>query len=237
MGQFVYFVPGPRRPLAECGLSHAFEVGPASAEADGPGGAGVMYSAEAEAIRYDPVWQETETQDWVEREDGVWVGVSQLAHPTPADLFRSRQMPGEAMLLDDGQAWIVPRLRVYLSECGFAVAMPQRKRRTKQGWIPQEILPEWQAADAVAEELLDRMVRVHASDTESSPDIARTLTVGDGLRLVSKVLRINYRVDEYELGLLGSLASNDRLVAVLRSAIDYDTAEADVLGKHPAPAS
>lgn len=226
MSQFVYFTTTRGKPdLAELGLAYAMEA-PHRAEIDGGpgGGAGVLLSHAADGLFYAP-----DRQHVTPLREGVWMLWDRLQAPRPTDLARTEQLAGEWVTLADGQPWLAPRLRVYAGEYGFQCALPRRLARASGAWVDGAVLEEWAAADALGEELLDHMIRRFADGRR--PDVAADLTWAEAADLVARVLAINYRVSADELAALGALATDQRLGDVLRVAIDYETAEADALGK------
>jgi hypothetical protein len=234
MGQFIYFAADGSRKPDLCGLTYAFPGNFSTSEMAGPNGLpGIFFSVDADAIRFDQEWETTGTQEWVEREDGkVWIGFNTSSPPTAAELAKPKQVTGRAMPLVEGGEWIVPRLRMYVAEHGFAVALPQRIRRSKGKWYDGEVLPEWREADQLAEELLDLLVQF---DAECNP--FGKMRMIDAAEYASRILAVNYRVTADELGAMGALPMDERLRDVLHFAIDYQAAEDDVLKKLEALAS
>lgn len=228
MGQFLYFLTDCRT-AKDAGLGYALEDKCALADMQGPTGkGGVILSRDATAIRFDAEWKESGSQEWLERGDGrVWIGMNTADPPMALTLERAEMLPGEPLPMAAGGMWQVPRLRMYVAEHGLVTALPQRMRRSKGQWCDGGVLEEWQAADQLGEELLELVVRFYE---ESESPLAK-LSVAEAAGYVSRILRINYRVTDDELGLLGVLPTDSRLIDALRYAIDYDTAEADLLGK------
>lgn len=229
MGQFVYFLTDCREPKA-AGLAYALSDACSIADMVGPTGKpGVLASQQADAIRYDPDWKESKSQEWLERADGrVWIGINTADPPTAPELEKPDRLPGELLPMADGHLWQVPRLRMYVAEHGLVVALPQRMRRDKGRWIDGEVLDQWKAADALGENLLELVLSLHEPDGKGK---LATLKICEAADYVSRILAINYRVTADELGLMGAVPTDERLIAALRYAIDYDTAEADLLGK------
>lgn len=225
MPQFVYFARD-KADLPAC----AFDSPPSFAVAQGPGGeSGWLASADADCVRYSE-----ESQEWAAIADGVWVGMQRSAPPTPIDLARSEQLPGETLTLADRGAWLVPRLRVHAGQYGWATALPSRMRRDAGQWVGGEVLPEHADADALGAELLDRMIGAY--EQQGLPDPSGGMSFAQAADYAARVLAINYRVGPEELAMLGALPMDDRLAGVLRTACDYDQAEAWALGKLKAPA-
>jgi len=213
MSQFVYFAPSAEMLPRSFGKSASHMRGPGDQD-------GVFRSDDPECIRYSP-----EHQEWVERADGVWVGVNtDRPLPSSIDLARGEMLPGPLILLADGCVWQVPRLRVHSGQYGWLVALPARLRYEAGEWRVGEVLPEHKAADSLGERLLKRMMDAHAAI--DSPDPAHNLTIAEAAGLVAEVLSLNYRVGAEELSLTGALPTDARLAEVLREAVDYDAAEA-----------
>lgn len=222
MTQFVYFTTDKSKAPDY--------AGPCSARMKGPGDQeGLFLSADADSIRYLP-----DQQEWIERADGVWVGVNRdRPMPTPDGLAKPKQLPGPEVTLADGNRWVVSQLRVFASEHGWAVAVPTRMKLVDGEWQSGEVLPEFADADALGEDLLARMLAAYESI--ENPDATDGMTFADAAGYVARVLAVNYRVGPEELSLLGALPMDGRLGEVLRAATDYDSAEAWVEKKLAAP--
>lgn len=217
MTQFAYFHAGNRPDWATL-LPYVFgDKAPAECEMRGPEGLGGHFaSLEAGSIRYTP-----DQQEWYERGDGLWIGMNTARPPHASDLQRPKIVAGSNVDLAT-YTWHVPRLRCYMAEHGWTTAMPLRMKRVRGQWTSDGVLPEVEALDSLGVELVDRMLMVHNAGLD--PDASVGLSWSEAADLVSRVLAVNYRVSADELGMLGALATDDRLGAVLRFATDFDAA-------------
>lgn len=216
MPHFVYYTPTPGRPDPRAlGVGHALERAPAFVlDAHGPdGGRGVLFGAAGDGLGYAP-----DRQTWARVGERCWVGMERESPPEPADLVRQRTVDGRRFVLADGREWLVPKLRSYLADVGFVVALPCRAQRVDGCWVQGPVLPEWEHADAVALRLMEMVL---------TPGVRQA----DALDLVADLLQINYRVGREELGLLGALPIDGRLGEVVRYSSDVEGLEARGLGE------
>ena len=223
MSQFLYFIAGKKK-LEEAGLAYAFDETPAYAESKGPGGReGVMLCNDPDAIRYSQ-----DDQEWLQINADAWVGCEKENRPEPQDLKREKWLPGDNVKLLDG-AWEVPRLQVFVDgNAGFSLALPGRAIWKEGAWQLGEVTDAYADADDLLRDLMARMQSAEQGDASGS------MSFTDGLDYAARILKVNYRVSQPELSLLGSLPTDERLIDIVHIATDYKSAFEHFLGKAPA---
>lgn len=234
MAGFLYFADGLANPLTDAvinrlGLTYACDgQSPMFARLEGrtpSGGVGTLIADEArlagKTFGYLPA-----DQDWriarvaSDTAGAVYVGCYRDARPTPRELARREQLPGQLVKLADGQQWLVPRLRFFDGEHGFRTAMPVLFDVDDAGqWMVGGMDEQYRELDAIAQRMLDGMLGGAVGST--SP-----LTTGEALQLVTRLLRQNYVVSAPELGrqMLGALSDDGTLVEAMHAAMDFQTA-------------
>jgi hypothetical protein len=135
-----------------------------------------------------------------------WCGYYTDERPTPEQLARQEQIPGQWLALDDGNRWLVPKARrmVEVDEWMYPVCLlPTRLSLDADGmWKPGEVKPRyeklWQLATQYEQAFTDAVVG-------QEPDENGMVTVAfeEPDELAVSTLQVNYRVSAVELDLLG----------------------------------
>jgi hypothetical protein len=226
MSGFLYWIPIDRstnsaallKRLAEAGLAYAFDDRLTSRTCDkGPDGArGVTVirgGNEDNALGY---WPERQRWRQVPGMD-IWCGVYADAMPTPRDVERDDQVPGQWLKLDDGQQWLAPTARRWVPDGGelaWTHGLPQRLTLSDEGtWVTGGVKPKYQR-------LWDLSVR-YLTATEDEDGIIR-FTVDELNDLAISALQVNYRVGPIELDMLGVFDETARR-QVIRALLDLQT--------------
>lgn len=223
MRRFLYYFPG--RPgmnaalFREYGVLDRFEVSRGEylthqiAQLDhGPDGkSGCVVATGDIPPGYDPA-----RQTWADA-GGYWVGLEQ-PWPAPEDLIREMGIGGHQLQLSDGKVWKVPVLHRWdESKLCHVPNLPKTMRpRAGGGGVEYVVRPEYEAADALAEELAAGFFA------------NRTVQADEAFDRAVKVLAVNYRIGPFEAGLLGVLNDAD-ILKVLAIAIDAPTIEAQAM--------
>lgn len=232
MPSFLYFADSYLNPISAdaidgFGLRYAFE----NAATHGPltthtpsGNPGTIF-ADCQRLGGDDLSYRPDEQVWRKLPatgagPQIYVGCWRDRKPTPADLERRAQVPGEFVRLADGAEWLVPRLRFFAGENGFETALPTLIDVDDAGnLVVAGVADEHAGLERLGQRLIEGMF---AGELELAP----RLTVKEAVESVAQLLAVNYVVSTVELGkqLLGALANNDTLMAACRAAVDYKTA-------------
>ncbi len=234
MSAFLYWVPGEStggpKMVEAAGLSHVFDrsagVAVCSKGPDGVGGAILARGNLGGKHGYYP-----DVQEW-QKVAGQWLGWPKDNPPGPDDLVRDTLVDGWDTELADGNAWVVPVVRVF----------PKGTR------LPQTMVlgPAGQWVGQVREEFVDlcQAVGVAWDFFFAAPHVAdpaagfegRVITLPDAADLAVRGLTLNYRVGRREVSALRLL--DDKMVgrvigamfdlpAVIRAAEAVAAAQAD----------
>ncbi len=205
MAGFIYFVDGMtpacrESELDKIGLRYAFPSTPDVRQAcNGPGnqsGRVLARPGVSGRVGYFP-----DQQTWIPSEnEQFWIGWENGAKPTPADLARDDQIPGEFVEMADGNEWLIPTARDFQEVDGFAewyTLLPQKMQRRYGEWIQGDVIDRhrdlWIAAEECWNECLSAMSS--GSGLLISMDCAVT------------ALQTNYHVGFDEVSELGLLTS------------------------------
>ncbi|HMP07665.1 MAG TPA: hypothetical protein PJ982_15045 [Lacipirellulaceae bacterium] len=224
MAGLLYFAsqftaPVTLEALAALGLRQVFAAPPAHGRIDGrtpSGAAGTIFADLARLGGRDLAYC-AERQTWLRRgpDDCLWLGYWTDARPTPADLARDKQLPGDLVELVRGEQWRIPRVLAFAGEQGFACDLPCYAARTADGqWTNGRVLDEYAPAARLAERLYAGMILAEL-------DRAPRLTTAELLDATAELLAINYAVGPAELQLLEALPLDERLAEVARAAADW----------------
>ena len=237
MSTFIYFTEAAKAPVnrqrAEAlGVGYAFDTSPASAELRGrtPSGGNGWLFADAERMGGKQLGYNQELQTW-RRLPGleVWVGYYNDSKPTPEDLERREQLAGRYIELSDGNDWLVPLLRFWSGNTGFAVALPTVAGIDENGdWISKGTSPQHDELNKLAERLLEVTKGQSAAALEGEDDPQnrpRPMTDIEMLEATCLLIGANYRVSKVELAELDALEIGNKLVQIGRIAIDLETVE------------
>lgn len=159
-----------------------------------------------------------EDQKWLKvpsPDDGpeIWVGFDTTAAPTPADLARPKQMRGHPVTLDDGNAWIVPILRLWIAQDGsptyICTLMGKRELGEDGKWQRGMPSPDrtalWDYIDARPELVRKATDMLANRSVDATPDMPVFDDDIDTSMAVA-LLGINYHIGNIEAALLDLLA-------------------------------
>ncbi len=238
MGTFLYFKPQVDKPVtrkdaAGWGLAYAFDGSPQSATISGrtPTGEPGQLFADNSRIGEQRFGYKEENQTWrkIPKSD-VWVGFDNQDRPGPDALLRVESLPGEGVKLNDGVAWIIPRLWFFADENGFQLALPMVADVDDDGnWTSGGVATGHQALKEYAERLHEATILAVADEKQQIEpmDTVEMLDIAAGL------LSANYVVSKTEVGMLGLLRNDSMLLEIGRAALDMDRAEEWALKQKP----
>lgn len=227
----IYFIPNAKtlnsKLLESAGIADFLPNPIARETTAGPTGtAGILVTQQYEstpALQFQP-----DQQTWLKRDrDGrCWLGVHHGHSVTASMLARESQFEGDRVRLADGSGWVVPRIREF------------RERDTESPFSVQYRLPRSLTYDPETGTFTTGNVisqyRAIADEAIVIGDAVHSQLVGKGSaelpqaridRFAGAVLRLNYRVDVPELGLL-ELLDESTLIKVVRAALHLDWFEA-----------
>lgn len=226
MSTFLYYLPGQtvgtvgRDKVREVGLGEIFRdclttqlafqqrVIAHQVHANGPGPikSGVILVAQpgesgevTQKIGYYP-----SEQTWVDCKS-FWLGWETAKRPTPDGLRRSPFVPGYEVMLADGHIWTAPTIR----RGGRAPALPASLGIDEAGSVVTRILPEFDWAWQVGQEIFDRVF--------GPPTLAWDIAY----RLCVEALSLNYRVGPREVSELRILTT-ENFQRIFDAAVDWD---------------
>lgn len=198
--------------------------------ANGPdGGSGTLFGAGSYCQSADRAGVYVGDQTW-RRAPGAtwWIGWYTAERPTPEELARSRQIPGENVTLGDGRLWHVPIARSCVDgDNGLpspAVALPRKMDMTADGqWTIGGVLDQYAALYHVAERWWEFLMSAIADqDDHETTEREVTLSIDSAADWCCTALGTNYRVSAIEiwcLDLLNDLTRAD----VLNVVVDLQT--------------
>lgn len=217
MAGFLYFLPNHRGPispatLADFGLSHIVDQGDnthgCECVANGPGGEKGMTVANLRDFTHEEIRQ-SDAIEWVKfpkphATKQAWLGwYKDRPMPTPSDLARKVQLPGETITLADGHKWLVPVARDFEGVCKVPRCFDLDEETGN--WVPSKVRKEyaalWEHAIAVYTAQMEAVAAMQPGE-----DFAR-YTIPDDESLVADTLAANYRVSARELASLGVLST------------------------------
>lgn len=233
MPGFLYYLPGERPPITpelvdKARLGYAFERRQLQPVHTGPdGGPGVILSdassCDITASRYV-----ASQQTWTERHggDGVQIGYYTDHPPTPSELARQNQLPGQVVEFADGHSYQIPVARKWLEFDGRQVwdcALPRALRRNDAGqWVPGTVVGKyarlWDMVGGYleAKETALREAAADEGQVYFSYEAINDLAIG--------ALLINYRLGPDELEIMG-LYTDDVRSRIARVLTDEETRE------------
>lgn len=232
MAGFIYFVPGGKAPLGD---TSAFpcDSPPASADiARGPDGSPGCLVWEAKRLADVNPGYFPDSQTW-RKCPGGWVGTYHDCPPSPDQLARGKAVDSCEVTLA-GRRWLLPRLRVWVSEVGFVSALPMYADVDDNGdWIVGEATPRAARLDAIANRWYQGIVEAELEQL-NAPVISRAELL-DG---IAELLAVNYAVGKTELAMMRALTIDDtELIEAAAAAIDLPSAVAESQGNSAAPAA
>ena len=164
MAGFLYFLPNHRGPispaiLAEYGLSHIVDQGDRThgceCVANGPHGGPGVTVGRLGSFTHEEIRQ-SDAVEWVKfpkphATKQAWLGwYKDRPMPTPDDLARKVQLPGESITLADGHKWLVPIARDFEGACKVPRCFDLDEETGE--WVPVKIRKEytklWDHAEA-----------------------------------------------------------------------------------------
>lgn len=232
MTGFLYFVPGSATRLDELrqlGLGYAFDADPTPRGCQsGPGGANGVIVCDERSVPLEKLGYWPARQTWKKHPiRDYWVGMYQEARPTPDDLARPEQIPGEWLKLDDGNKWLAPKARrweEFDEQLLWLCDLPKRLTLDDSGrWTLGEIKPRyerlWTLAMAYEAAMNEAIVNNGAQPDGTVRfqfDAIDDLAVG--------CLQTNYRVSVVELDMLGvyDLEARQRIIDVLLDSATWN---------------
>lgn len=205
---------------------YAFDSDPQKVEvfAKGPnGGKGFMWFDRRWTNQIERV-RPNDGIEWHKIGDAVWCGCYQDDTPTPADLLVDDPIPGEGVLLGDGNEWLIPKARRF-EESGFVCALPRQYKYVDGRWARASVLERhkdlWEAC-----EKWDQAINVSESDGEST-----TVVIDEIFEIVMPAIRTNYRVSDHEVSILG-LVTEENFHRICFAMVDLSTAKKKYQGSH-----
>lgn len=121
-------------------------------------------------------------------------------------------MDGVMLQLGDGNEWLAPRLSMWGSSGGFTPAYSMVVDLDEKGnWISGGASPESQHM----KELFDRLYPWMEDPSG--------VEAGQALDAACELLGINYVVSKVELAMLKVLKTDDTLIRILSTALDWET--------------
>jgi hypothetical protein len=134
-----------------------------------------------------------------------WLGWMKAAPlPTPTELARANQLPGELLTMADSHSWLIPVARDFEGVCKLPRAFDLDDETGE--WVSTSVRREyakiWHHANTYHQAMSLAYVEAQAT---GSQDLS--FVIPDGEALVVDTLSVNYRVSARELATLGVLVS------------------------------
>lgn len=227
----LYFFPGAKtlssRLLESAGIQD-FLPNPLGRETTvGPGDtSGILVTQQGSG---DPDLQfASDKQTWVTRDrDGkCWMGCWNGQRTNASTFAREKQFDGDRITLADGSQWVVPRIREFReSDADSPFSVEYR--------LPRSLTYDPETGSFKTGDVISQY-RAIANEAIAIGSAIHSQLIGTGAaaieqaridRFAGGVLRLNYRVDVPELGLLELLDENT-LTQVVRAALHLDWFEA-----------
>lgn len=215
MAGFIYYVPSQQsQPPDELRYAFDGEVSARSVLRNGPdGNSGTLFAQGRNNLGYYP-----EKQTWVKipRTDD-WLGWDTSDKPGPTDLARRRQVPGQQLVLEDGNFWLLPIAVSYVDQgatIGYAPALPQVLVGNDNGdWVLGPVVESCRQLWDVAERYWQH--RISAANGENDG----TVDVEDLINWCVVALAANYRLAKHEVMAM-QLLSTANFNSVLLTVVD-----------------
>lgn len=131
-----------------------------------------------------------------------WIEANGL--PTPVDLVRTAQLPGESITLADNNSWLVPIARDFEGACLLPRAYDLDDETGE--WVSSKVRREYAKIWDHANNYYLAM-RTAYVEAQAAGESNFVFTIPDGEQLVVDALAVNYRVSARELATLGVLVS------------------------------
>lgn len=213
--EFLYYRPG-ESAQTPAELAYAFDTKPIGRHviANGPdGGGGMIFASGGYDERPNRVGMYHDQQTW-QKMPGVslWIGWYTAELPHPRELLRPNPVPGQDVILGDGNPWTVPVAVVFVDGSDGLlhrqVALPQRMAIGQDGeWSVGSVVAKYAALYDVAKSWWDRDEGV---------------TIADATNWCCTALATNYKISATEASVLG-LFDTDSYKQILDIVIDFDT--------------
>lgn len=226
MRGFLYFLPHARQSdmpgnLSQWGLSHLVDDDTTihSRQAiRGPGASqdpgfviGSSANFEPEQVKHDPekiTWQKF-PQVWPRAKGRAepWIGWYEQHQPGEGDLRRTNQISGQRLKSADGQSWLIPHARV-ITEDGPRANLPLSFTLDDEtgDWVAGQVLPRYRELWKHANACLEAMIQA-ADEAAREGKEQWGWTIPDHRPLIEEAFKVNYRVSEMELAVLGLLVT------------------------------
>ncbi|MBI9016895.1 MAG: hypothetical protein JEZ07_06495 [Phycisphaerae bacterium] len=215
MAGFLYFIEGQSQlptesQLVELGLGHlvgcALGTNPAN-KGPNDSGAGLIFAVDG-AVH--PIMLVPDKQKWI-KTDKYAVGYYVDMIPCRDDLLSGANWPGHAVMMNDGNDWIIPPFRYLPNFLEYDPA---------QGQLMRQPLKKYQPMAKQVERLwLDYFYDTGIDENYQKPQDHESFTESQQLQLCADFLAINYRVGIIELGLL-QLLGDKQMELSLKAILD-----------------
>ncbi len=128
-----------------------------------------------------------------------WLGYEKSAPPIPSDLARPDPVQGHLVKLDDGNDWLIPVARLFLT----GTAPDAKLRLGPDGaWVIGETVERLRELEVDAARIWDAVIGACQS---AEPGSAVKVTLADEADTAARALGVNYRIGRFEAGALGVL--------------------------------
>lgn len=220
---FLYYVPGRYSgggaPPPE--IAHGFEQPPGFHETrKGPDdNVGSLLFAHAWRDTPQLVAHDPSTQQWRQVPGtSYWVGMRMDVVMKPEQIARRKQIRGHWVELADGQKWLIPIARKFVTELGrWMIGVPTLMDVDAEGnWTNDKIVPRCQSLWDAACRWWDYAI------AGTAPEVVSVAEAGDICELA---LAANYRLSRVEIAMLG-LLDDDARTGVLEALVDLPTYDA-----------
>lgn len=234
----LYYLPQQTRGITladikAAELGYAFEERFTPCEVrGGPDKSGGVIVADDRGVPGHQIGYYPDQQEW-RKIPGIeaWVGCYREAHPTPADLARTRMLNGHLVRLGDNQDWLIPVARGQIEtdnqELRWYVALPEVIGIDDAGnWEPGAVLPQYAELWEIANRWWN--IQGEATAEKEADETAESVTVRFDFAGVNdaalSALATNYRMGKAEVVLLG-LFNRRCLYDILNALVDIPTIE------------
>lgn len=230
----IYFFPGAKtlssRLLAAAGVSDLLDAPIVARDTTvGPGDvAGLLVTRQTAGdpdLRYA-----ADRQRWLQRDAAAscWLGCWCEQTHAPANYAREKQFDGERIRLADGSQWIVPRIREFRET-------DQDSPFSVRYCLPRSLTYDPETGAFAAGQVVHQY-RAIADEAVAIGEAVHSQLIGTGSaaleqgridRFAGGVMRLNYRLDVPELGLI-ELLDETTLTQIVRAALHLDWFEASL---------
>lgn len=218
MAGLLYYLPnkafaGPES-IRVAGLADRFptrSVDQVATESGPDGGPGVVFThtPESPAGRQPPIGYYPDQQTW-QAAGAYWIGRDNIEPVRPEDLQRRERVAGHAVILEDGQAWLVPVARAFPQ----GTRLPEALILGPAGELVREILPRYAQLWNRAERFWEFWLAANSQE-----DTPNAMEERDCLLLACEALAVNYRIGPDEASFL-RLFTTANLRTTLQALVD-----------------